>query len=138
MSASGSGIFEWDLLEEAPSVTSFALDPTEAEERDFEQTILEGAGRAADALAGSSSDPSAPDTQEDSHYVKCELLTQDALQAKMKEMDEAMGQLRLSLPGGADATGSETSLGEARCCDLELFYTCCGGGCWDFEHFYSC
>ena len=98
-------------------MTSFTLDPAEAEEREkeigrFEETILEGAGRAADALAGSSTEPSALETSGDSHYVKCELLTQDALQAKMKEMDEAMGQLRLSPPRGADAAGSEAPLGE--------------------------
>ena len=70
---------------------------------------------AADALAGSSSDPSALEMQEDSrYYVKCELLTQDALQAKMKEMD--------AFPAwDADAAGSETDLGGwgSGGCDLE-------------------
>ena len=82
MSGPGSALFDWDLLDEAPSVTSFTLDQAEEREKEigrFEETILEGAGRAADALAGSSSDPTAPGAQDDSHYVKCELLTQDAL-----------------------------------------------------------
>ena len=71
MSTSGSGLFDWDLMDEAPSMTPFTLDATEAEEREkemgrLEETILEGAGRTADALAGSSSDSLAPETQDDS------------------------------------------------------------------------
>ena len=98
MSGPGSALFDWDLLDEAPSVTSFTLDQAEEREKEigrFEETILEGAGRAADALA----DPTAPGAQEDSHSVKCELLTQDAWQAKMQEMDAAMAQLQASPPG---------------------------------------
>ena len=46
----GSGIFDWEMLDEAPTVTSFTLDPTEVEEREkeigrLEGTILEGTGR---------------------------------------------------------------------------------------------
>ena len=68
MSATGSGIFDWDLLDDAPTVTSFTLDPTEVEEWEkeihrVEETILEGAGRAADALAGSSADPATQGTR---------------------------------------------------------------------------
>ena len=85
-----------------PPLASFTLDATEAEEREkemgrLEETILEGAGRTADALAGSSSDSLAPETQDDSRYVNCELLTQqEALQAKIQEMDAALAQLQVS------------------------------------------
>ena len=68
MSAAGSG--DWELLDEVPTVTSFTLDSTEVEEREkeigrFEETILEGTGRAADALAGSSADHASQHFQEE-------------------------------------------------------------------------
>ena len=36
MSATGSGLFDWELLDETPTVTSSTLDPTEVEEREKE------------------------------------------------------------------------------------------------------
>ena len=78
-------------------------NPTEVAEREqevghFEETLLEG---AAGALAGSLPDPASPDIQDETHYVKCELLTQEAVRAKMQEMDAAMAQLHVTPPTGA-------------------------------------
>ena len=56
---------------------------------------------AAGALAGSLPDPASPDIQDETHYVKCELLTQEAVRAKMQEMDAAMAQLHVTPPTGA-------------------------------------
>ena len=62
---------------------------------------------------------------------RCELLTQEALRAKMQGMDAAMAKLHVTPPEGADAVGPETFVEGVWLPRPQPLYTC---GCSSGSH----
>lgn len=98
MASSGSGIFDWTLLEETETVSSFTLDASEADARKkelclVEEAVIENTGRVDDALAGTILPSDDSETITAGDFVKRELPTPEEPQEKFAEMDEAMSAL---------------------------------------------